>query len=202
MVIAFGWGFINPANHTPFIPPPTTYVDAGRGDARVRRRHGHSRRGRRRVLRVHRVRRGVDGRAGDEESRSATCRSASSARWSSARPLRPVLVCAERHRDGRRFPDRRPGSVGRLRDHEVHDRLRVAVEARDRRDSRRILVGHPRDAARTVARVLRDEPGRPRAEGLLGRASALQDAVEVEHAVLRLHRRSLPRSSPATSSAR
>ena len=26
MVIVFGWGFINPANHTPFIPPPTTYL--------------------------------------------------------------------------------------------------------------------------------------------------------------------------------
>jgi basic amino acid/polyamine antiporter, APA family len=26
MVIVFGWGFINPANHTPFIPAATTYV--------------------------------------------------------------------------------------------------------------------------------------------------------------------------------
>jgi APA family basic amino acid/polyamine antiporter len=26
MVIAIGWGFINPANHTPFIPAPTVYV--------------------------------------------------------------------------------------------------------------------------------------------------------------------------------
>jgi APA family basic amino acid/polyamine antiporter len=26
MVIAIGWGFINPANHTPFIPPATTYT--------------------------------------------------------------------------------------------------------------------------------------------------------------------------------
>ena len=26
MVIAFGWQFINPANHTPLLPPPTTYV--------------------------------------------------------------------------------------------------------------------------------------------------------------------------------
>jgi APA family basic amino acid/polyamine antiporter len=26
VVIILGWGFINPANHTPFIPPPTTYV--------------------------------------------------------------------------------------------------------------------------------------------------------------------------------
>jgi APA family basic amino acid/polyamine antiporter len=26
LVIAIGWGFINPANHTPFIPQPTTYT--------------------------------------------------------------------------------------------------------------------------------------------------------------------------------
>jgi APA family basic amino acid/polyamine antiporter len=26
MVIAIGWGFINPVNHTPFIPEPTTYT--------------------------------------------------------------------------------------------------------------------------------------------------------------------------------
>jgi APA family basic amino acid/polyamine antiporter len=26
IVICVGWGFINPANHTPFIPAPTTYV--------------------------------------------------------------------------------------------------------------------------------------------------------------------------------
>src|SRR5258708_17986513 len=26
LVICIGWGFMNPANHTPFIPAPTTYV--------------------------------------------------------------------------------------------------------------------------------------------------------------------------------
>jgi APA family basic amino acid/polyamine antiporter len=26
LVIVLGWGYINPANHTPFIPPPTTYT--------------------------------------------------------------------------------------------------------------------------------------------------------------------------------
>ena len=94
------------------------------------------------------------------------------------------------------------GSVGGLCDHEVHDRLRVAVEARDRRDSGGLLVRDPGDAARTVARVLRDEPRRPGAEDFLGRASALQDALEVEHAVLCLHGTVRARSSPATSSAR
>jgi APA family basic amino acid/polyamine antiporter len=28
MVIAIGWGFMNPANHTPYIPAPTTYTTA------------------------------------------------------------------------------------------------------------------------------------------------------------------------------
>ncbi|HSC38402.1 MAG TPA: amino acid permease, partial [Chitinophagaceae bacterium] len=27
LIIIFGWGFINPANHQPYIPQPTTYVD-------------------------------------------------------------------------------------------------------------------------------------------------------------------------------
>jgi APA family basic amino acid/polyamine antiporter len=29
MVIVIGWGFMNPANHTPLIPPPTTYTPPG-----------------------------------------------------------------------------------------------------------------------------------------------------------------------------
>ena len=27
LIIAFGWGYINPANHVPYIPEPTTYID-------------------------------------------------------------------------------------------------------------------------------------------------------------------------------
>lgn len=27
LFIVIGWGFINPANHTPYIPPPSTYID-------------------------------------------------------------------------------------------------------------------------------------------------------------------------------
>ncbi len=27
LIIVLGWGFINPANHTPYIPDPTTYID-------------------------------------------------------------------------------------------------------------------------------------------------------------------------------
>lgn len=29
LIIVIGWGFINPANHTPYIPPASTYVDKG-----------------------------------------------------------------------------------------------------------------------------------------------------------------------------
>ena len=29
MIIVFGWGYMKPANHTPYIPEPTTYVDTG-----------------------------------------------------------------------------------------------------------------------------------------------------------------------------
>ena len=43
--------------------------------------------------------------------------------------LRAVLVRAERRRDGRGLPDRRPRGVGGVRDLEVHDRLRVAVRS-------------------------------------------------------------------------
>src|SRR5450432_3748192 len=28
MVIVLGWSFMNPANHVPYIPPPSTFVDA------------------------------------------------------------------------------------------------------------------------------------------------------------------------------
>jgi len=54
MVIGLGWGFMNPANHVPFIPRRRPTPHRSR-DARVRRPHGNSRRGRRGVLRVHRV---------------------------------------------------------------------------------------------------------------------------------------------------
>ena len=80
MVIALGWGFINPANHTPLIPEATTHINTDGIDARLRRHHGHPRRRRRRVLRLHRVRRRLDRGAGSEEPEEATCRSASSGR--------------------------------------------------------------------------------------------------------------------------
>ena len=54
LVIGLGWGFINPANHTPLIPAASIINDTRRCDARLRRHHGHPRCCRRGVLRVHR----------------------------------------------------------------------------------------------------------------------------------------------------
>ena len=64
VIIAFFLGvgafYVKPENWTPFAP---------NGFA------GISQRGRDHLLRLHRVRRGLDGGRGDQESRSATCRS-------------------------------------------------------------------------------------------------------------------------------
>ena len=133
MVIVVGWGFINPANHTPFIPAATTYIDAAGRDARLRRHPGHPRRRRRRLLRLHRVRRGVDGGAGGEEpeARHADRHSRLARRLHGA--LRAVRLRAERRGDRRGLPHGgREASVA-FAISEVHDRLRVAGEARDRR---------------------------------------------------------------------
>ncbi len=62
-----GWGFINPANHTPFIPPPTTYTTAQGVMHTYGGMMGILGRRRRRLLRLHRVRCRVDSGAGDEE---------------------------------------------------------------------------------------------------------------------------------------
>ena len=63
----------------------------------------------------------------------------------------------------------------------------MAVESGDGGDSRRLLVGDPGDAPRPVARLLFDEPRRPGAEDLLGGAPEVPHALQVEHAVLRVH---------------
>ena len=48
-----------------------------------------------------------------------------------------------------------------------HDWLRMALEVGDGRNSGRLLLGHSRDAARSIARLLFHESRRPRAEGFL-----------------------------------
>ena len=96
--------------------------DARRRDTHVRRHHGHPRCRRRGVLRLHRVRRRIDRRAGSEESK---------ARHADRHPrlarhlhgaLRVVLARAQRRRDGRRFPHAGKEASVALRDLEVHGR--------------------------------------------------------------------------------
>ena len=77
LFIGFGLAYVNQENWEPFVPPA-----AGPGQVRLER---HRPRRGRDLLRLHRLRRGLDRRAGDARTRSATCRSASSARSPSAR---------------------------------------------------------------------------------------------------------------------
>ena len=116
MVIAIGWGFINPANHTPYIPAATTYTTPAGGHTRLRRHHGHPGRGRGRVLRLHRVRRRVDGGAGSEEPEARHADRHPRLARDLHHPLRALLARAERRRDRRGLPHGRPRSVGRVRD--------------------------------------------------------------------------------------
>ena len=167
MVIVIGWGFMNPANHTPYIPAATTYTTP----QGITHPYGG-------IM-------GILGAAGvvffafiGFDAVSTAAQEAKNPKRDMpigilgslvvcTDPLRAVLARAERRGDGRGLPDRGQGSLGRLRDLQVHDRLRVAVEVRDDRDSGRLLVGHPRHADGAVARVLLDEPRRPGAEDLL-----------------------------------
>ena len=109
MVIVIGWGFINPANHTPFIPEATTYTTP----QGVTHAYGG-------VL-------GILGAAGvvffafigfdavstaaqetkNPKKRHAVRHSRLAGRLHD--PVRAVLVRAERRRDGRGLPDRRAG---------------------------------------------------------------------------------------------
>ena len=95
-VIVAGIGFINADNYDPFIPPSVPTEGAGEWlhtpllqlvdrIARCLRRRRRPLRGLAGVLRLHRLRRGRDHCRGGGASADATCRAASSARWSSAR---------------------------------------------------------------------------------------------------------------------
>ncbi len=85
LFIGIGWGFINPANHTPLIPAPTTYATAARYHPCLRRDSWYPRRSRCRLLRLYRVRRSLDRGAGSAEIQSATCRSVFLGHWPFAR---------------------------------------------------------------------------------------------------------------------
>ena len=116
LFIVLGWGFIDPANHMPYIPANGNYTRPPGGRARLRRSAGHPGRGRGRLLRLHRLRRGLDRGAGGE---------ASPARHADRHPglagdlhgaLHPVRARADRRRQRRGVPHAGQGGVGRLRD--------------------------------------------------------------------------------------
>ena len=124
MVIVIGWGFINPANHTPYIPAATTYTTP----QGVTHDYGG-------IM-------GILGAAGVVFFAFIGFDAVSTAAQEAKNPkrdmpigilgslvdlhgsVRAVLARAERRGDGRGLPDGRQGSVGGLRHHEVHDRLR------------------------------------------------------------------------------
>ena len=109
MVIVIGWGFINPANHTPFIPEATTYTTP----QGVTHAYGG-------IM-------GILGAAGvvffafigfdavstaAQETKNPKTRHAVRHPRLAGRlhdPLRAVLLRAERRRDGRGLPDARAG---------------------------------------------------------------------------------------------
>ena len=188
MVIIVGWGFINPANHTPYIPQPTTYTTP----QGVTHAYGG-------IM-------GILGAAGVVFFAFIGFDAVSTAAQEAKNPKRDMpigilgslVVCTILYVlfahvlsgvatvDDFRTAGREASVAFAI--YEVHDRLRLAREVRDGRDPRRLLVGHPGDAARPVARVLLDEPRRPRAEDLLRAASPVSHALQVEHAVLRADR--------------
>jgi APA family basic amino acid/polyamine antiporter len=99
MVIAIGWGFMNPANHTPYIPSPTTYTTP----QGVTHPYG----GIMGILgaagvvffAVHRLRRGVDSRAGSQEPEARHADRHPRIAGRLHRALRAVLARAERRGD-------------------------------------------------------------------------------------------------------
>jgi APA family basic amino acid/polyamine antiporter len=109
MVIVIGWGFMNPANHTPYIPAVTTYTTPQGVTHPYGGIMGDSRRRRCRLLRVHRLRRGLDRGAGGEEPEARHADRHPRLAGRLHHPLRPVLARAERRGHGRGLPDRRGG---------------------------------------------------------------------------------------------
>ena len=120
MVIAIGWGFMNPANHTPYIPAATTYTTP----QGITHPYGG-------IM-------GILGAAGvvffafiGFDAVSTAAQEAKNPKRDMPigilgslvdlhDPLRAVLPRAERRGDGRGLPDGRQGGVGRVRHLEVH----------------------------------------------------------------------------------
>ncbi len=158
LLIALGWGFIDPANHTLFVPEASTITDK----QGVEHAYGS-------------ISDGILGAAGVVFFAFIGFDAVSTAAQESVNPkrdmpigilgslagglhraLRAVLVRAHRHRLGRRVPRPRQRGLGRVGDQRAHARLRLARRPGHRRDPVRVHVGDPGDADGPVARVLHD----------------------------------------------
>src|SRR6184192_2087917 len=130
LVIGIGWGYVNPANHTPFIPAPTTYVTP----QGIHHAYGG-------IL-------GILGAAGvvffayiGFDAVSTAAQEARNPRryadWYSRliihlhHFIRAVFLRAQRRRNSPGFSHRRARSLGCVCHHEIHDRVRMAVEVGD-----------------------------------------------------------------------
>ena len=187
LVIGIGWGFINPANHTPLIPAATTYTTP----QGVTHNYGG-------IM-------GILGAAGVVFFAYIGFDAVSTAAQEAKNPKRDMpigilgslVVCTVLYV---LFSYVLSG-VATVEDFRSTGREASVAFAISKYmpgyewlsqgghggDPRRLLVGHPGHAARAVARVLLDEQGRPGPEGLLGRPSEVPHALQVEHAVLRVH---------------
>ena len=191
MVIAIGWGFMNPANHTPFIPAATTYTTP----EGITHPYGG-------IM-------GILGAAGVVFFAFIGFDAVSTAAQEAKNPKRDMpigilgslVICTILYV---LFSYVLSGvaTVEDFRTAGKEASVAFAItkymigyawlaQVRDDRDSGGLLVGHSRDADGPVARVLLDEPRRSGAEDFLRGASEVPDAVEGEHAVLRVHRRCL-----------
>ena len=117
LVIGIGWAFINPANHTPFIPEATTYTTPQGITHAYGGILGILGRCRRGLLRLHRLRCGLDRGAGSQESEARHADRYPRVARALHRALRALRLCAQRCRDGAGFPLDWPRSLRRVCDH-------------------------------------------------------------------------------------
>ena len=161
MVIVLGWGFINPANHTPYIPAASLYTTP----EGITHNYGG-------IM-------GILGAAGVVFFAFIGFDAVSTAAQEAKNPKRDMpigilgslVVCTILYVlfahvlsgiatvEDFRSTGREASVAFAISKYMIGYEL--AGEARHRRDSRRLLVGDPGDAARPVARVLLDEPRRP-----------------------------------------
>ena len=202
MVIVIGWGFMNPANHVPYIPDATTYTTP----QGITHPYGG-------IM-------GILGAAGVVFFAFIGFDAVSTAAQEAKNPKRDMpigilgslVVCTILYVlfshvlsgvatvDDFRTAGKEASVAFAISKYMIgYEWLSKFVTDRD---SGRLLVGHPGHADGAVARVLLDEPRRPGAEDLLRGAPEVPDAVEGEHAVLPVHRRRSPGSCRRASSAR